>query len=275
MIASEIHYPVSIADLLSLYRDNPGLLLYAGGTEILRERGGRFVDLPPVVALLDNLQELKTVQRTEGFVDLGAGLRLSDILAIRKGTLPDAFVRTLLGVATPAIRSLATIGGNLATRKRFMDSWSVLACLDASVELRDAAGSRWLNVNRLADEAGKPAFPAGALLTRVRVPLEPWNVGVCRKVGNAAWPSSEAAAFTVLARVERRVVESIRMAWAGTTAFRFPELEGRIVGLRIPVEASERSDIVEAFAKEAAELDPDNAPRFARLVAAALELVGR
>ena len=275
MVASEIHYPATVADLLQLQRDNPSLLIYAGGTEILRERGGRFVDLPPVIALLDGISDLRTVNRTEGFVDLGAGLRMSEILAIRKRTLPEAFVRTLRGIATPAIRNLATIGGNLATRRRFMDTWSILACLDATMELRDAAGPRWVNVNRLADEAGKPAFPVGALLTKIRIPLEHWTHGVTKKTGNPAWPSAESATFSVIARIDKSVVDSIRMAWAGMTAFRFPELEGRIVGLGLPLDPPDRARIVEAFAEAAAELDPESAPRFALLVDAALELLGR
>lgn len=275
MLASEIHYPSSVLDLLALQRANPGLLLYAGGTEILREQGGRFVDLPPVIALLDGIAELRTVNRTEGFVDLGAGLRLSDLLAIRKGTLPEALVRTLRGVATPSIRNLATLGGNLATRRRFMDGWSILACLDAAIELRDGAGARWLNVNRLADETGKPAFPVGALLSRVRVPLEPWTTSLSRKLGNTAWPSEESATFSLIARIDKGVVTALRMAWAGTTAFRFPELEGRVVGLRLPLDEGEREDIAEAFEVEAVDLDPAAAPRFGRIVDAALELLGR
>ncbi|HUX36948.1 MAG TPA: FAD binding domain-containing protein [Rectinemataceae bacterium] len=275
MVASEIHYPATIAELIDLHRENPSLLLYAGGTEILRERGGRFVDLPPVIALLDGIAELRTIHRTEGFVDLGAGLKISELLAIRKGTLPDPFVRSLRGIATPAIRNLATLGGNLATRRRFMDTWSILACLDATVELRDSAGPRWVNVNRLADEEGKPALPVGTLLTKVRLPLEAWTHSIARKVGNPAWPSDESATFSAIARIEKNIVISLRMAWAGTTAFRFPELEGRVVGLRLPIDPLDRSDIVEAFAERAAELDPTAASRLARIVDATLELLGR
>ncbi len=275
MIVSEINYPTSVAELLLLQRENPSILLYAGGTEILRERGGRFVDLPPVIALLDNIQELKSVSRTEGFVDLGAGLRISELLAIKKGSLPEPFVRSLRGIATPAIRNLATLGGNLATQRRFMDCWPILACLDATVELRDGAGPRWINVNRLADERGKPAFPVGSLLTKVRVPLERWTHATTKKLGNQAWPSEESATFTLIARIEKVVVQSLRIAWAGTTAFRFPELEGRVIGLGLPLEADEREKIVESFLEGAAELDPAAAPRFAGIVDAALELLGR
>ncbi|HUX41020.1 MAG TPA: FAD binding domain-containing protein [Rectinemataceae bacterium] len=275
MVVSEIHYPASVADLLYLQRENPAILLYAGGTEILRERGTRFVDLPPVIALIDGIQELKSISRSEGFVDLGAGLKISELLAIKKGTLPESLVRNLRGIATPAIRNLATLGGNLATRRRFMDCWSILACLDATIELRDGAGPRWINANRLADDAGKPAFPVGALLTKVRVPLERWTHGTTKKLGNQAWPSDESATFSMIARVEKGMVESIRMAWAGTTAFRFPELEGRVIGLRLPFDPEDREAIVEGFAEAAAELDPNSAPRFARIVDATLELLGK
>jgi CO/xanthine dehydrogenase FAD-binding subunit len=275
VVASEIHYPSTVVEVLELMRRNPATLIYAGGTEILRERGGRFVALPPVVAVIEALPELRAVTRTERFIDIGAALTMAEILELKEGTLPEAFVETLRGIATPSIRNLATLGGNLATKRRFMDTWAVLACLDALVELRDGAGSRWVNVNRLIDSEASPSFPAGSLMIRVRLPLEPWSLGVIRKTGNRSWPALDSGIFALLMRIDKGIVASFRMAWAGEKAFRFPDLEGKIVGKRLPLDRNERASLREDYRAAAEDISPGLAPAFVVLVEAALDHLSR
>ncbi|MEI6877037.1 MAG: FAD binding domain-containing protein, partial [Spirochaetota bacterium] len=240
-----------------------------------RERGGRFVELPPIVALIDGLAELRTVNLTERFIDIGAALTLTEMLELKEGTFPMALTETLRGIATPSIRNLATIGGNLATRRRFMDAWAVLACLEALVELRDGAGSRWMNINRLIDAGANPSFPAGSLMTRVRMPIDTWTVSVVRKTGNKHWPALNSGIFVLLAKIDKGIVASFRMVWAGEKALRFPELEKRLLGKRLPLERRERSSLRDEYLEAASVVAPELAKGFCVLVEAALDHISR
>jgi xanthine dehydrogenase FAD-binding subunit len=275
VVASEIHYPATIVELLELMRKNPGLLIYAGGTEILGERGGRFLELPPVVALIDGIHELKQVNLTERWVDIGAALTFSELLELKERALPDLFVQIIRGIGTPAIRNLATLGGNLATRRRFMDTWPVLACLEALVELRDAAGSRWVNVNRLVDGEGRTSFPTGSLLVRVRIPLDTWNITALRKVGTQTWPAGSSAIFSLAARADKGILAAFRIAFGGDVALRFPDLEARIVGRRLPLDPRERRGLSMEYREAAGLVAPGKVRAFGNLVDAALELFGK
>ncbi len=156
-----------------------------------------------------------------------------------------------------------------------MDAWPALACLDAIAELRDAGGSTWINVNRLAGEDRRPAFPEGALVTRIRIPLDRWDASVLKKIGPKEYPDSDTATFAFAARVEKGILSEMRIAFAGESAFRSNAVEARMLGRAVPLSEREREEAGEAFRDEAAFLPEAQALRFGHLVDAALDLLGR
>ena len=275
MRISEIHNPKDLAETLDAMARHPGALLYAGGTDILREQGARALDLPPVVICVGGLPELKRAGLSERFLEIGACVTLAEVLEIGESALPSLLAQALRGIGSPAIRNLATLGGNLACRERFMDSWPALACLDALVELRDQGGSTWMNVNRLSGPDGRPAFPAGGLITRVRIPLERWDAAVLRKVGNRDYPGPETAVFALAARVEKGILAEFRLAFAGERALRLRDIEARIIGRSLPLSERERAAFGAEYRKAGAGLPEALALQFGVLVDGALDMLAR
>lgn len=273
MLLSEIHYPKDLAEALDAVARHPGALIYAGGTDILREEGDRALAFPTVVICIHKLPELRKAGRTEQFLEFGACVTLSELLELGESALPPLLAHALGGIGTPAIRNLATIGGNLACRERFMDTWPALACLDALVELRDLEGATWMNVNRLAGPEGEPAFPVGGLLTRIRVPIERWDVTVLRKVGNRDYPCPETAVFALAARAEKGILSEFRLAFAGEKALRLRDIEARLIGRSLPLSERERASFGEEYRAAGAELPKPLAYQFGALVDAALDML--
>jgi xanthine dehydrogenase FAD-binding subunit len=191
----------------------------------------------------------------------------------QEGALPALLTRAIEGIATPTIRNLATLGGNIACRDRFMDSWPALACLDALVELRDAGGSTWVNVNRLVSPDGKPSFPEGGLLTRIRVPIEQWDITVLRKVGNRDYPGPETAVFALAARAEKGILAEFRLAFAGERALRLRDIESRLIGRTLPLSDRERASFGAEYRGAGSELPKPLALQFGALVDGALDML--
>jgi CO/xanthine dehydrogenase FAD-binding subunit len=275
VLVSEIHYPRDLLELLELMKRLPEALIYAGGTEILREQGGRGISLPAEVICIHELPELRKASLSERYLDVGAAVTLAEILELAGNALPPLFVDTLRGIGTPALRNLATLGGNLAARDRFMDTWPALSCLDALVEIKDSWGSTWINVNRLSDDAGRPAFPSGGLMTRVRIPLERLDVSAVRKVGGRDYPGPDTAVFALAARAEKGILVSFRLSFAGKIALRLQEIEARIVGRSLPLSERERRSFGEEYREAAAALPVGLALQFGVLVDGALDLLAR
>ena len=217
----------------------------------------------------------RQVLLTERFVEIGAAVTLAEILELRENAVPELLALALPRVANPAVRNLATLGGNLATQGRFMDAWPALACLDALAEIRDSQGSRWINVNRFVASDGSPDFPRGKLLSRVRVPLDRWDYMALRKVGPREYPARQTAVFAVVARADKGMLADFRLAFAGETALRLREVEGKIVGRRLPLDARQRSALSEEYRAAAEILEPRLRIQFGTLVDGALEILAR
>ncbi|MGB4571598.1 MAG: FAD binding domain-containing protein [Rectinemataceae bacterium] len=239
MLASEVHYPEEISQVLALLESTPDALIFAGGTGILRDRADRIVELPPTVLCIHKIAELKRVNRTERFLEVGSLVTISALLDLAASGLPEPLPRVASEISVHPIRNMATLGGNLACPDRFMDLWPILACMDASVELRNASGTRWVNLNRLAGPDGKPGFPRATLLTRIRIPLESADFLVAERTGAKGYPAGDSRRFICIANTGRGAIDSFRLAYAGTRFFRNRELEASLTGRKLPLPAKD------------------------------------
>lgn len=273
MLVSEIYAPQSLEEALDILGRYPEALVYAGGTAILRTQADAYISLPREVLSIADLPELRQVLLTERFVEIGAAVRLSEILELKENAVPELLAEAIRGISSPAVRNLATIGGNIAAPERFMDSWPALACLDSLVEARGPEGARWINVNRLMDENGRPSLPKGSILTRFRIPLERWDVSVLRKVGPRDCPSPETAVFACAARADKGILSDFRLVFAGERGLRLKDIESRVLGRRLPLDGRDRASIGAEYRAAAQELPPGLRLQFGALVEGALELL--
>jgi len=275
VLVSEIYLPQSLEEALDTLKRYPEALVYGGGTDILRKQAETFIHFPREVLSIASLPELRQVLLTERFVEIGAAVRLSEILELKENAVPELLAQAIRGISTPTVRNLATIGGNLASRERFMDSWPALACLDALVEMHDAEGARWVNVNRLVDEGGHPALPGASIISRVRIPLERWDVTALRKVGPRDCPAPETAVFACAAKADKGILSEFRLAFAGELALRPKDIESRLVGRRLPLDAKDRASFGAEYRLSARDLPQGLRIQFGTLVDGALDLLAR
>jgi CO/xanthine dehydrogenase FAD-binding subunit len=233
--------PKNLGGTLRLYTRNPGSLLYAGGTEIARQaqRGsGRPLALPQKVIYLGNVQELNRISRGQRYLDIGSVLDLSRILSIGRNVLPPVLFETLSSIATPAVRNLATLGGNICIRSCRGDCLPALSVIDTQLELRTASSSRWVSVEGFFNPRGLPDLRPGEILTRIRIPLEEWDFALFRKVetgGRRETPLS----FAGVARFPKGNIEVLRFCIGGLArpVFRMAAQETRLKNAAVPLSA--------------------------------------
>ncbi|RKX79490.1 MAG: molybdopterin dehydrogenase [Spirochaetes bacterium] len=239
--------PENLGDLLSLYKSMPDALVYGGGTYILKNQKREFLSLPENVIYLKRVEELNRISRTERFLEIGSSISINRVLSIGKHILPAALYNCLLGVGTPGIRNLATLGGNICVRDRRMDTFPLLHLLDARVELRKAGGSRWIQINRLFDSEGKASLQPGEILTRIRIPFDEWNVQVYHKLGSRAREGETTLSFCGLAKTQKGVINDIRIAYGclGKQILRNREIEAELSGLKVPINIKDTASAME------------------------------
>ncbi|MCE1196369.1 FAD binding domain-containing protein [bacterium] len=247
MRISEVYFPETIAETLELLRANPELQLVAGGTEIVGSQPTRSIALERQVASIVKIKELRKTVRTEQFLELGSCTTLTGLRTLASGTLPEPLYDVIGGIANHGVRNIATLGGNLCCKNRFMDLWPVLACLDAQIELRSAAGARWAGLSHLCGEDGSPSFPPATLMARIRIPLFSYNFIFVRSLGGNALPGPHTATFACMANLGRDKIEDFRLIFAGTKAFRLKEHEMAVDGRRRGMKGREMQSLVDYY----------------------------
>ncbi len=128
----EHHRPSSLDEALSLVAD--GARFLAGGTDLLPKLKRRQYDASALISL-GAVPELSVFEQHDGGWTIGAGVRLVDLArsdALRASH--PALWQAAVQVASPVIRSTATLGGNLCVDTRCF--W-----WDQTAPWRQAAGS--------------------------------------------------------------------------------------------------------------------------------------
>jgi CO/xanthine dehydrogenase FAD-binding subunit len=239
---TQIFFPQNLNDLLTLCKQRPDIVPVAGGTWLLHNQSSRFFKLPEAVVSLRAIEELGRISRTESRIDIGGAAPVSRILAIGKNVLPPILLETLESIATPGIRSLATLGGNICIDERSMCGLPTLHILDARLEFRKSGGVRWVPVTHSRTAAGKLVREPEEILTRIRIPLENWNVQHFRRIGSQSLEGAEdSLLFSSIAKTSRGIIADLRFALGSNhpVIYRNRDLETHLVGRKIPLNARE------------------------------------
>jgi aerobic carbon-monoxide dehydrogenase medium subunit len=202
----DYHRPGSVADALQLLADlGEEARVVAGGHSLIPMMKLRMAQPEHLVDLQD-LAELKGVSVAAGRVTIGAMTTQAEIIASRDLATACPILRETAGqIADPQVRSLGTIGGNVANGDPGNDLPAVMQALDAVYLLRSRAGAREVRARDFYEGAFFTALRDGEILTAVRFDTPPAGHGYAylkqkRKIGDYA----TAAAAVILTMVEGR-----------------------------------------------------------------------
>ncbi len=234
MNLSEIHYPRSIQEFLTLVDKEKQVRIIAGATTFGIEQRTRYLSFEPSIACIHYIPELSSLHKTERMISLGAVCTLASLEHIYP--FDRAQARDLLrSIGTSAVRELATIGGHIMYSKRFLALWALLASLDAEVEFRSPSKTTIKNIWYLADQDGLPNMEQNMLLTRVRVPLQALDHLFIRKIGSGIFPEGDGGYLVSTASIDRRSLANFKLVIAGERAFRDIEAEQKIASSSFPL----------------------------------------
>ena len=237
-----ISTPQSIQDLLNALKRDPSACLCAGGTFLLAGQESRFPNLPERLIYIKNIDELNRIHRTERFLEIGACSSISRILNVGARVIPLLLSHSLRNIGTPAVQSLATLGGNICVPDSRMTAYPALLLLDTLVELREAGGSRWIPIGRLVGLDGSLNIQESEVLTRIRIPLGEWNLQIFRSITpgitNLGSPQQDwSISFYGLADTGKGTLSNLRLAFGsmGKTVIRNREIEAEMENRRLPI----------------------------------------
>ena len=166
--------PQSVPEAVEiLARPDGEARVIAGGTALVPTLRLGLVR-PARLVSLHGIPELRSL-RVEGQVlEVGATVTMA-ALARHYATRGDwpLLARAAASVATPAVRSTATVGGNLCYGEAASDLAPALLCLEAQVRVGDSVGERVVPITEFFKGFYETAVEAGEIATGLRVPAVP------------------------------------------------------------------------------------------------------
>lgn len=160
--------PRSIAELAELVEKHPDATLLAGGTDVGLWVTKQYRQLQKII-YTGRVEGLSNIVIDAEHVDIGAAASISDampVLAEHFPQLNDLFLR----FASPPIRNVGTLGGNVANGSPIGDSLPALLALDARLRLRKGKVSRSLRLDQFYLGYQKNALAKGEFVERIQIP---------------------------------------------------------------------------------------------------------
>jgi aerobic carbon-monoxide dehydrogenase medium subunit len=238
----------------------------AGGTWVMRA-GLRGESPDRAWVSLSGLADLQQLRVSAPEIDIGASVTHTALArALRSDPRCRALAEAAGGSANPAIRNVATVGGNLcAADFAAADLVPALMALNAMVELEDSRGRERISLARFM--ALRTALEPGRLVRRVIVPLAD-AAGFAtahvrlplRHAGD--YPVAIVSMAVTLGRDQTVTQACVAVGSVEPAARRWPRLEAALVGRRLTPEAAIRQ--AEAAAGDFVGRDSVEAPGWYR-----------
>jgi len=246
----QLYLPTSLTDAMAalVERGAEGAAL-AGATWVMRAALRNETARSAYVAV-STLEELQHVHVDANQIDIGACVTHAQLVAsIAHLAEYKALATAARSAANPAVREVATVGGNLcASGFVASDLVPALLCLDATVDLQTPRGSEQLPLDRFL--ALRDEFAPGWLVLRIRVPRHDGHSAHIRLPLRVAgdYPVAILSLALRLAPAGHVIDARVVVGSVERTARRWTRLEAGIIGQ--PLDAPALVDMASAYSSD-------------------------
>ncbi len=210
--------PTSLDEALTELAADPETKVVAGGTDVvvqINQSGARWAK----ILALEAVSELQIMTFEADWIEIGAGVSLSDLEHRLAGALPllDALFPLF---SSRLIRNRATLGGNLANASPIGDSPPVLLALDAELILASKArGRRSVALDAFFSGYRQTVLAVDELIVAIRIPRRAPTLARFYKVSKRVLDdiSTVAAGFALDLDADGSITRA-RLAFGGVAA---------------------------------------------------------
>lgn len=233
--------------------NSENVIVYAGGTDLMVRYKNETSLLPMFdknILYIGQIDELKKVYENNEEIVIGAGCTLASLL--RNEHVPEILKKAIRGAASPAIRNMGTIGGNICNASPAGDTLPVLYSLNSRCSVISEGLERTINIEDFIYGPRKTALEKNEMLKSITIPKENFNIVHYEKVGARKASAISKLSFAGLCNVENGRVQNLRISFGavGATVVRLKEAENLIIGREI--------NTLDKFIKEAIEIYDKN-----------------
>ena len=246
-------YPESLLDALKIKKETKEQsVLVMGGSDVMVVH-----KTAPNMIYLNGVGELKNTEQTDECLRIGAGCTYAEL--IENDLVPKVFRDTMREIASPAIRNVGTVVGNICNASPAGDTLPVLYAMDAVVVAAAVDDDGQIQERRIPIEkfilgVRKIDLRPDEIVTAVEIPRSSYeNMTKLShtKVGARKAEAIAKLSFTGICKVENGILTDIRIAYGsvGVTVLRCRDIEETIVGTPAAELGSKAADILSAYEK--------------------------
>ena len=227
--------PASLEEALRIINKN-NCYIMSGGTDLMVQKHvstGLLPNFDRSVLYVMGLKELDYIKNeNDGSVSIGATTRFVDIE--KSELVPEIYRKVIREIASPNIRNMATMTGNIANASPAGDSIVPLVLNDAYVVLSSLNGERKVPVKDFVLGVRKTDRKNEEIITKIV--LLPQNLKYFyRKVGSRKAESITKVSFLGAYRIENNIIKDFRVAFGSVSikVVRNLEVENKYKNIKV------------------------------------------
>lgn len=230
------HIPQSLKEALDVLSKNDCYIM-AGGTDLMvikHRRSGLLPNFDKDVLYISNLKELDYINVDKnGDLHIGAATKYK---TIEKDERVPLLIREIVKeIASPNIRNMATMAGNIANASPAGDSLVGLYLLDAQLVLVSKSKTRTMPISEFIYGVRRIRRNPDELIKEIIIPHHDFTKTYWKKVGSRAAESISKITFAGAYTLDGDVVKELRIAYGSVsiTVVRKPEIEKKYENIKI------------------------------------------
>lgn len=228
-----IHYfvPSSLKEALKILNEN-NCYIFAGGTDLMVQKhlsSGLLPNFDKDVLFIMKINELNYIEKdNEGNIYIGATTRYNEIEA--SSLIPEIYKTVIKEIASPNIRNMATLAGNIGNASPAGDSLLPLILNDAEVVLSSISGERIIKVQDFILGVKKLDRKQNEIIKEIVIKPQELNY-FYRKVGSRKAESITKVSFLGGYKIEKNRLVDFRVAFGSvsTKVVRNQEVENKYI----------------------------------------------
>jgi xanthine dehydrogenase FAD-binding subunit len=249
----------------------------SGGTDWMVQARNWSETLPKAtkgLIFIHELSELNYIKETTEDLLIGATTPMDTLMNSPK--VPQVLRDTLLEIAAPGIRHMATLAGNIANASPAADGLCTLVALDATVVIASVNSTRIEHVNDIIVAPKKINLSENELIIEIRIPKSDWSFTAFYKVGGRKADAISKVSLAGSVTYESDRISAWRIAFGavGPKVVLNPDLDRMMIGKSVRAIKRDAASIVKLYEPFIKPID-DQRSTAAYRKQVALNLIGR
>ncbi|MDD3069247.1 MAG: FAD binding domain-containing protein [Bacilli bacterium] len=226
--------------------------IMAGGTDLMvvkHRSSGLLPTFDKDVIYIMGLEELNFIKKVGENIVIGATANYADIL--KSPIIPQLLKDIVIEIASPSLRNMATLIGNIGNASPAGDALVGLYLYDALIELTSIHGKRVMPISEFIYGVRRIHREKDELITSVIIPQQHFTNTKWKKVGSRKAETISKITFAGSCTIDQGIIKDIRLVFGsvGITVVRRPELEARYIGLTVEQLQSKTDEILLEYGK--------------------------